>query len=79
MRFQGQVLPQKRGKFWPEKGKKRQKGLCWCLRGLTPSIRLGRLDFCPWHLGSNLSPLDLKVYPLDLPDLFKGFRGKVAP
>eukprot|EP01046_Picozoa_sp_COSAG06_P003078 COSAG06_NODE_115_length_23358_cov_31.775227_17_plen_206_part_00 len=20
---------------------------CWCLRGLTPSIRLGRLDFCP--------------------------------
>ena len=20
MRFQGQVLPQKRGKFWPEKG-----------------------------------------------------------
>ena len=22
---------------------------CWCLRGLTPSIRLGRLDFCPWQ------------------------------
>ena len=44
------------------------------MRGTTPSD-----EFPKFTVGSNLSPLDLKVYPLDLPDLFKGFRGKVAP
>ena len=28
---------------------KAQPASCWCFRGLTPSIRLGRLDFCPWQ------------------------------